>query len=72
MAFAYDPASVDAVLLTHAHLDHCGRVPALVKAGFSGPIRATPGTLDLAEIVLSRRGQAPGGGRVALATASSR
>lgn len=52
MAFAYDPASVDALLLTHAHLDHCGRIPALVKAGFSGPIRATPGTLDLAEIVL--------------------
>ena len=52
MAFAYDPASVDAVLLTHAHLDHCGRVPALVKAGFTGPIRATPGTLDLAAIVL--------------------
>ena len=52
MDFAYDPASVDAVLLTHAHLDHCGRVPALVKAGFAGLIRATPGTLDLAEIVL--------------------
>jgi metallo-beta-lactamase family protein len=52
MAFAYDPASVDALLLTHAHLDHCGRIPALVKAGFKGAIRATTGTLDLADIVL--------------------
>jgi metallo-beta-lactamase family protein len=52
MAFAVDPASVEAVLLTHAHLDHCGRIPALVKAGFRGPIHATAGTVDLAEIVL--------------------
>ncbi|MEX1073136.1 MAG: MBL fold metallo-hydrolase [Chloroflexota bacterium] len=52
MAFAFDPGSLDAVLLTHAHLDHCGRVAALVKAGFSGPIHATAGTVDLAEIVL--------------------
>lgn len=52
MAFAFDPRSVDAVLLTHAHLDHCGRIPALVKAGFSGPIHGTGGTVDLAEIVL--------------------
>jgi metallo-beta-lactamase family protein len=52
MPFPYDPTKVDAVLLTHAHLDHCGRIPALVKAGYRGPIRATSGTLDLAEIVL--------------------
>ena len=52
MAFAFDPRSVDALLLTHAHLDHCGRIPALVKAGYTGPIHATPGTLDLTEIVL--------------------
>jgi metallo-beta-lactamase family protein len=52
MPFAYEAASVDALLLTHAHLDHCGRIPALVKAGFSGPIHGTPGTLDLTEIVL--------------------
>jgi len=52
MPFAYDPKSVDALLLTHAHLDHCGRVPALVKAGFRGPIHATAGTVDLTEIVL--------------------
>ena len=52
MPFAYDPRSVDALLLTHAHLDHCGRIPSLVKAGFAGPIHGTPGTLDLTEIVL--------------------
>jgi metallo-beta-lactamase family protein len=52
MPFAYDPATVQALLLTHAHLDHCGRIPALVKAGFAGPIHATGGTLDLTEIVL--------------------
>ena len=52
MAFAIEPATLDAVLLTHAHLDHCGRLPALVKAGHTGPIYATDGTVDLAEIVL--------------------
>ena len=52
MPFAYEATSVDALLLTHAHLDHCGRIPALVKAGYNGPIHATPGTLDLTEIVL--------------------
>jgi metallo-beta-lactamase family protein len=52
LPFAYEPSGVDALLLTHAHLDHCGRIPALVKAGFAGPIHATPGTLDLTEIVL--------------------
>ena len=38
MPFAYPPGSLDAVLLTHAHLDHCGRLPALVAAGFNGPV----------------------------------
>ena len=50
--FEFDPGQLDALLLTHAHLDHCGRVPALVRAGFHGPIFATAGTTDLAEIVL--------------------
>ena len=50
--FAFDASTLDAVLLTHAHLDHCGRLPALVRAGFAGPIHATRATVDLAEIVL--------------------
>ena len=52
MPFAFEPGELDALLLTHAHLDHCGRTPALVHAGFDGPIHATRATLDLAEIVL--------------------
>lgn len=50
--FAFDPRSVDAVLLTHAHLDHCGRLPKLVRDGFAGPILSTAATRDLARIVL--------------------
>jgi metallo-beta-lactamase family protein len=52
LPFAFDPHDLDALLLTHAHLDHCGRIPALVKEGYRGPIHATGGTTDLAEIVL--------------------
>lgn len=52
MPFAFDPAGIDAVLVTHAHLDHCGRLPALTRAGYTGPIHATGATADLAEIVL--------------------
>ena len=52
MAFAYDAKTIEALLLTHAHLDHCGRIPAVVKAGFRGPIHTTAGSADLTEIVL--------------------
>ncbi len=45
-------AAIDAVVLTHAHLDHCGYLPALVDQGFSGPVLATAETAELAEIVL--------------------
>jgi metallo-beta-lactamase family protein len=49
---SFDPAKVDALVLTHTHLDHIGRVPRLVKQGFSGRIYCTPPTLELAEILL--------------------
>ncbi|MGH2402196.1 MAG: MBL fold metallo-hydrolase, partial [Candidatus Limnocylindria bacterium] len=52
LPFAFEAGTLDAAILTHAHLDHCGRLPALVKAGFAGPIHATHATADLAEIVL--------------------
>jgi metallo-beta-lactamase family protein len=48
----FDPAKVDALVLTHTHLDHIGRVPRLVKQGFRGPIYCTPPTAELAEILL--------------------
>src|SRR5512139_2541977 len=48
----FDPATVDAMVLTHTHLDHIGRVPRLVKQGFRGPIYCTPPTRELAEILL--------------------
>ena len=53
MAFSYQPDEVAAVLLTHAHNDHIGRLPALVRAGYRGPVYTTAATGDLAEIVLT-------------------
>lgn len=50
--FEFDPAGIDALLLTHAHLDHCGRIPRLVREGFRGRIHATAATRDLARVVL--------------------
>ncbi|ROR32062.1 MBL fold metallo-hydrolase RNA specificity domain-containing protein [Inmirania thermothiophila] len=50
--FGFDPATVDALLLTHAHLDHCGRLPLLVREGFRGEVIATAATRDLARLVL--------------------
>ena len=50
--FAVDPGSIDAVLLTHAHLDHCGLLPKLVREGFGGPIYCTSATAEITRIVL--------------------
>ncbi|MHB1050684.1 MAG: MBL fold metallo-hydrolase RNA specificity domain-containing protein [Bacteroidota bacterium] len=50
--FPFEPASIDAVVLSHAHIDHAGNLPNLVKQGFSGPIYCTPATADLCRIML--------------------
>jgi metallo-beta-lactamase family protein len=46
------PGSLKALLLTHAHIDHCGRIPLLVKEGFTGSVYSTTATKDLCEIML--------------------
>lgn len=50
--FGFDPASIDVLLLTHAHLDHCGRIPLLVRQGFRGRILTTAATRELARVVM--------------------
>jgi len=53
----YDPAQIDALLLTHAHLDHCGLIPLVAKRGLRAPIFATAGTVELAGLVLLDSGK---------------
>lgn len=48
----FDPSTLDAVVITHAHVDHCGYLPKLVVDGFRGPVYATPGSIELMRIVL--------------------
>jgi metallo-beta-lactamase family protein len=53
----FDPSTVDAILITHAHLDHCGYLPVVVREGFRGPIYLTSATAELVEIVLLDSGR---------------
>ncbi|MFO1540997.1 MAG: MBL fold metallo-hydrolase RNA specificity domain-containing protein [Chloroflexota bacterium] len=53
----YDPASLDAVVLTHAHLDHCGYLPVIVREGYAGPVWATRASTELVRLVLLESGK---------------
>ncbi len=55
--FPFDPTKLDAVVLTHAHADHLGMIPKLVKDGYKGPVYATPATIGLAKIALPDSGR---------------
>jgi metallo-beta-lactamase family protein len=77
--FPFDPAGVDALLLTHGHLDHAGRVPLLVEQGFTGRIHGTAATLEIATLIMedtvkiaAHSDGPPLYGRAAVATARER
>src|SRR3989344_625347 len=54
--FVFDPKEIDAVILSHAHMDHVGRIPVLCKKGFKGPVYCTYATADLADVMLQDGG----------------
>lgn len=55
--FSFDPSQINFVILTHAHLDHCGLLPRLYREGFRGVIHATPATIELAKLILTDAAQ---------------
>ncbi len=57
LKFAFDPRKVDALILSHAHIDHCGNLPNLVDDGYAGPVYATHATVDLATIMMADSGR---------------
>lgn len=57
LPLAYDPKTIDAFLLTHAHLDHCGFLPVVVREGYTGPVYATQATVELTRLVLLDSGK---------------
>lgn len=57
LKFSFDPRKIDAVLLSHAHIDHVGNLPNLVQDGYEGPIYATPATVDLGTIMMADSGR---------------
>lgn len=54
--FPFDPRSIDAIILSHAHIDHSGNIPGIVRQGFSGKVYCTPATLDLCSLMLADSG----------------
>jgi len=56
MEFPFDPEQIDYILLTHAHIDHSGRIPMMIRQGFRGSIHSTTATVDLCSIMLSDSG----------------
>src|SRR5690606_2154076 len=50
--FGFNPANINYLILSHAHIDHCGLIPRMVAEGFTGDILCTPATMDLARILL--------------------
>src|SRR5437764_12015454 len=55
--FPFRPSDIGAVVLSHAHIDHCGNLPNLVRQGFAGPIYCTPATRDLTAVMLADSGK---------------
>src|SRR5437588_4868170 len=51
--FPFAPSDIDAVVLSHAHIDHCGNLPNLVRQGFRGPVYCTPASRDLLAVMLA-------------------